>query len=144
MKVRHNTTLLEKAVDETIRRASLPSLKAQADAAATIQKASSLRRLATGIAIGIAAVGSGLGIYWAKSSKFEIKTVSIPSERPKDSATPPSAQDASQNKHKVSPDRPPKARPSIPLLLNPIPTMLLSPPRRLSTQRILQFSESAL
>ena len=119
MKVRHNTTLLEKAVDETIRRASLPSLKAQADAAATIQRASSLRRLATGIAIGIAAVGLGVGIYWAKSSKFEIKTVSIPSERPKDSATAPSAQDASQNNQKVSPDRPPKDEAVNPVVAEP-------------------------
>ena len=63
MEVRHNTTLLEQAVEHVVRRAAIPVIKAEADALHRKSRATSTRRLATGGAIAIAAVGIGLGAY---------------------------------------------------------------------------------
>ena len=57
METRHNTKLLEEAVALVVRRAEIPTKRAEAEAAAR-------RRLATGIAIAVASVGIGLGLWF--------------------------------------------------------------------------------
>jgi hypothetical protein len=67
MLVRHNTELLEKAVDLAVKRAAIPTLQAEAAAQQTMARAAGMRRLATGGAIAVAAVGIGLGVmlgFW--------------------------------------------------------------------------------
>lgn len=66
MQVRHNTTLLEQAVDHVVRRASIPLIEAEAAAQEKRNRATAFRRLATGAAIALVAVGIGLGIYLSK------------------------------------------------------------------------------
>jgi hypothetical protein len=61
--VRHNTSLLEQAVALVVQRASIPIRRAEADAAERFAQAAARRRLATGAAIALAAIGIGLGIY---------------------------------------------------------------------------------
>ena len=94
MLVRHNTELLEKAVDLAVKRAAIPTLQAEAAAQRTMARATGLRRLATGGAIALAAVGIGLGVmlgFWqpeetVASSKDEMaKTAELaapPEARP--------------------------------------------------------------
>ncbi|MER9130859.1 PAN domain-containing protein [Mesorhizobium sp. M0768] len=70
MLVRHNTSLLEQAVDLVIQRSAIPTLQAQAAAQEKTARATAFRRMATGGAIAVAAVGVGLGIklgLWDKS-----------------------------------------------------------------------------
>lgn len=66
MQVRHNTTLLEQAVDHVVRRASIPLIQAEAAAQERTLRAAAFRRLATGVAISLVAIGIGLGIYLSK------------------------------------------------------------------------------
>ncbi len=61
--VRHNTALLEQAVALVVQRASIPIRRAEAEAAERLARAAARRRLATGAAIALAAIGIGLGIY---------------------------------------------------------------------------------
>jgi PAN domain len=63
MEVRHNTALLEQALDSIVQRASIPIKQAEAEAALKRARAVARRRLATGGAVAIAAVGLGLGIF---------------------------------------------------------------------------------
>ena len=63
MEVRHNTALLEKAVELVVLRAAIPAQQAEAEALRKRAAAISQRRLATGIAIAVAALGVGLGFY---------------------------------------------------------------------------------
>ncbi|TPI29762.1 hypothetical protein FJW07_30095 [Mesorhizobium sp. B3-1-9] len=63
MLVRHNTKLLEQAVDLQIKRSAIPTLQAEADAHDKIARANAFRRLASGAAIAIAAVGIGIGVW---------------------------------------------------------------------------------
>ena len=65
MLVRHNTSLLEKAVELAMLRATMPSQRALADAAATQAKAKAQLRLATAVAFALASIGIGLGIFLA-------------------------------------------------------------------------------
>ena len=65
MQIKHNTSLLEEAVAHVVRQASIPSLKAEADAWEKRQRATGFRRLATGLAVAVAAVGIGWGISLA-------------------------------------------------------------------------------
>ena len=66
MQVRHNTSLLEQAIDHVVRRASIPLIAAEAAAAEKKQRAQGFRRLATGAAMALVAVGIGFGIYLSK------------------------------------------------------------------------------
>lgn len=61
MQVRHNTQLLEQAVDLLVKRSAIPTLEAEAAAQDKIARATAFRRVATGAAIAIAAIGLGLG-----------------------------------------------------------------------------------
>lgn len=65
MEVQHNTTLLEKAVEYSVRNASIPARKAEAAARQVEARAQGFRRLATGGAIALAAAGIGFGIWLA-------------------------------------------------------------------------------
>ncbi|WP_131922173.1 PAN/Apple domain-containing protein [Aminobacter aminovorans] len=62
MQVRHNTQLLEQAVNLLVKRSAIPTLEAQAAAQDRIARATGFRRLATGGAIAIAAIGIGIGV----------------------------------------------------------------------------------
>jgi hypothetical protein len=62
VQVRHNTQLLEQAVDLLVKRSAIPTLEAQAAAQDRIARATGFRRLATGGAIAIAAIGIGIGV----------------------------------------------------------------------------------
>ena len=64
MEVRHNTALLEKAVELVVLRAGIPAQQAEAEALHKRSVAIAQRRLATGVAIGVAALGIGLGLYF--------------------------------------------------------------------------------
>lgn len=61
MLVRHNTALLERAVDLVVKQAAIPTLQAEAVAHDKIARANAFRRLMTGAAVAIAAVGIGYG-----------------------------------------------------------------------------------
>lgn len=65
MEIRHNTSLLEKAVEHSVQNASIPSRKAEAAAKEVEARAHALRRIATGGGIALAAVGIGLGVWLA-------------------------------------------------------------------------------
>jgi hypothetical protein len=62
VEIRHNTKLLEQAVALVVERAAIPAREAAARVAEKHAQAISKRRLATGIAIAVAAIGVGLGI----------------------------------------------------------------------------------
>jgi hypothetical protein len=59
--VRHNTSLLEQAIDLQVKRSAIPALEAEAAAHDKIARANAFRRMATGAAIAIAAIGIGVG-----------------------------------------------------------------------------------
>ncbi|WP_160310406.1 hypothetical protein [Microvirga vignae] len=65
MQIRHNTSLLEQAVEHVVQRASIPVMQAQADALERTNRAVAIRRIATGAAVAIVAVGLGFGIKLA-------------------------------------------------------------------------------
>ena len=64
MEVRHNTSLLERAVELSVQRAAIPTQRAEAEAFKKRAEASAHRRLYTGVAIGVASLGIGLGIMF--------------------------------------------------------------------------------
>jgi hypothetical protein len=64
MDVRHNTALLERAIELIVQRASIPFRKAEAEAAERLAQATARRRLATGAAVALAAIGIGLGVFF--------------------------------------------------------------------------------
>ncbi|WP_206527303.1 hypothetical protein, partial [Mesorhizobium sp. M7A.F.Ca.CA.001.08.2.1] len=61
MLVRHNTKLLEQAIDLQIKRSAIPTLQAEAAAHDKIARANAFRRMASGAAIAMAAIGIGVG-----------------------------------------------------------------------------------
>ncbi|TGQ04883.1 MULTISPECIES: PAN domain-containing protein [unclassified Mesorhizobium] len=61
MLVRHNTALLEKAVDLVVKQAAIPTLEAEAAAYDRMARANAFRRMMTGAAVAVAAVGIGYG-----------------------------------------------------------------------------------
>lgn len=61
MQVRHNTQLLEQAIDLSVKQSAIPTLAAEAAAYEKIARANAFRRMATGAAIAVAAVGIGIG-----------------------------------------------------------------------------------
>ncbi|RWA77838.1 PAN domain-containing protein [Mesorhizobium sp.] len=61
--VRHNTKLLEQAIDLQIKRSAIPTLQAEAAAHDKIARANAFRRMASGAAIAMAAVGIGAGVW---------------------------------------------------------------------------------
>ncbi|RWE43125.1 MAG: hypothetical protein EOS79_15635 [Mesorhizobium sp.] len=61
MLVRHNTALLEKAVDLVVKQAAIPTLEAEAAAYDRMARANAFRRIMTGAAVAVAAVGIGYG-----------------------------------------------------------------------------------
>ena len=79
MEVRHNTALLEKAVELVVLRAGIPAQQAEAEALAKRAAAIAQRRLATGAAIGVAALGIGLGLYFGLWGNSGVQTPSLTS-----------------------------------------------------------------
>ncbi|MER8822774.1 hypothetical protein NKH70_23650 [Mesorhizobium sp. M0991] len=89
MLVRHNTTLLEQAVDLAVKRSAIPTLQAQAAAQEKTARATAIRRMATGGAIAVAAVGIGLGIKLGLWDKTLPEPVALPTiEQPSDLTSP--------------------------------------------------------
>jgi hypothetical protein len=76
--VRHNTTLLEQAVDLAVKRSAIPTLQAEAAAQEKTARATAFRRMATGGAIAVAAVGIGLGIKLGLWDKNLPEPVTLP------------------------------------------------------------------
>jgi hypothetical protein len=70
--VRHNTQLLEQAVDLLVKRAAIPTLEAEAAAHEKIARANAFRRMATGAAIAVAAVGIGIGVWLILDKNREV------------------------------------------------------------------------
>ncbi|RWB40286.1 MAG: hypothetical protein E5W15_08100 [Mesorhizobium sp.] len=113
MLVRHNTALLEQAVGLVVKRSAIPTLQAEAAAQEKVAKAAAFRRMATGGAIAVAAIGIGLGLklgLWQKpqlpptpisiprteipaqpaEKKADRPTVPVPTPRPTQVPIPPS------------------------------------------------------
>ncbi|ESW76763.1 MULTISPECIES: PAN domain-containing protein [unclassified Mesorhizobium] len=89
MLVRHNTTLLEQAVDLAVKRSAIPTLQAQAAAQEKTARATAFRRMATGGAIAVAAVGIGLGINLGLWDKTLPEPAALPTiEQPSDLTSP--------------------------------------------------------
>jgi hypothetical protein len=93
MDVRHNTALLEQAIALVVQRAAIPFKRAEAEAGEKLAQASARRRLATGAAIAIAAVGIGLGVFlgfWKpRVEPGQVTTSSVPSTIPTSPHTNP-------------------------------------------------------
>ncbi|MEM8686764.1 MAG: PAN domain-containing protein [Pseudomonadota bacterium] len=66
VEIRHNTKLLEEALHDIALRAALPAREAEATVKERELRASAWRRLATGIAIGLAALGIGVAVWFMK------------------------------------------------------------------------------
>lgn len=85
MEVRHNTKLLERAVELVVQRAGIPTRAAEAAAAERQARAAARRRLATGAAVALAAVGIGLGVmlgFWRREPDARIAEVTPPKSEP--------------------------------------------------------------
>jgi PAN domain len=69
--VRHNTKFLEEAIDLQVKRAAIPTLAAEAAAHDKIVRANAFRRMMTGGAVAVAAVGIGLGaaLFWERQHR---------------------------------------------------------------------------
>jgi hypothetical protein len=69
--VRHNTTLLEQAIDLQVKQSAIPTLQAEAAAHDKIARANAFRRMMTGAAIAVAAIGIGIGasLLWPQIPK---------------------------------------------------------------------------
>jgi hypothetical protein len=96
METRHNTTLLEKAVGLVVDQAAIPTRKAEADASFQMARATGLRRVATGGAVAIAAVGIGLAAWLALNPKEE-QVAQVP-EKPDKELTTSSVEKAAADK----------------------------------------------
>ena len=107
--VRHNTTLLEEAVAHIVRRAAIPTIEAEAAALHKRSRALAHRRLATGAAIALAAVGIGLGVFFGTRSRSPHIVVAAK----EDAKGPPPAK---------MPDRAPERVPSPAPIANPAPS----------------------
>jgi hypothetical protein len=95
VEIRHNTSLLEEAIAHIVRRATIPTLKAEAEALNKKSRAQAHRRLATGAAIALAAIGIGFGVYFANRPWVEspatadaTSPVVVPPSTPPPPATP--------------------------------------------------------
>jgi hypothetical protein len=87
--VRHNTTLLEKAITLVVERAAIGTRQAEAEAVAKRARAVAHRRLATGTAIALAAAGIGLGVMlglWRPTEHWATD-FALPSSSPQISTT---------------------------------------------------------
>lgn len=86
MQVRHNTSLLEQAVALAVRQKEIPTLQAQAAAFKARERATGFKRLATGGAIALAAIGLGWGLSLAYPRFFEDRDIPA-SPRPPSTVT---------------------------------------------------------
>ena len=94
MEVRHNTTALERALEVIAMRAEAPFLVASAAASDKIRRGEAIRRLASGAAIAIAAIGIGLGFYLSKKEPLATtkQEVSAQKQIPVDTSNLPKPQ----------------------------------------------------
>jgi hypothetical protein len=108
--VRHNTTLLEQAIDLQVKRSAIPTLQAEAAAHDKIARASGFRRLATGAAIAIAAIGIGIGVWLI----FDRDKLPGDTETANEQKTPPATEDREIPSKEDEPDPVPEPIPSEP------------------------------
>ncbi len=113
MQVRHDTSLLEKAIEQVLLRASIPTLQAQAEALEKTNKAVAIRRIATGAAIALVAIGIGLGIKFALDRNPnltgqvpQIQAQAIPDPVPQPPAPAPRPPDIPVTKSDPAPTQP--------------------------------------
>jgi hypothetical protein len=71
METRHDTSLLEKAVGLVVEQAAIPTKRAEAEASFQVARATGLRRVATGGAVAIGAVGIGLAAWLALNQPLQ-------------------------------------------------------------------------
>ncbi|WP_262272296.1 PAN/Apple domain-containing protein [Microvirga yunnanensis] len=110
MQVRHDTSLLEKAIEQVLLRASIPTLQAQAEALEKTNKAVAIRRVATGAAIALVAIGLGLGIKFAldrDSPPVSQESVIQAQVRPDPIPQPPMPAPRSPDHSASKPEQPP-------------------------------------
>ena len=110
MQVRHDTSLLEKAIEQVLLRGSIPALQAQAEALERTNKAVAIRRIATGAAIALVAIGLGLGIKFALDRDLTLagREPQIQAEvRPDPTPQPPNRSPRPENISAPRPDQPP-------------------------------------
>ena len=88
MEVRHNTKVLERAVELVVTRAETPLLAARAAARASLQRSDAIRRIATGTAIAVAAIGIGIGIFLSKNEPTPTVARSVPTQSQLTEVTP--------------------------------------------------------
>ncbi|PBB36760.1 PAN domain-containing protein [Mesorhizobium sp. WSM3868] len=91
MLVRHNTALLEKAVDLVVKQAAIPTLEAEAAAYDRMARANAFRRIMTGLAVAVAAVGIGYGasLFFGREAKLPPVYVDKPQDKRTDRIEPP-------------------------------------------------------
>ncbi|TGQ96512.1 hypothetical protein EN847_33450, partial [Mesorhizobium sp. M1C.F.Ca.ET.204.01.1.1] len=91
MLVRHNTALLEKAVDLVVKQAAIPTLEAEAAAYDRMARANAFRRIMTGLAVAVAAVGIGYGaaLFFGREAKLPHVVVDKPLDKRADRIEPP-------------------------------------------------------
>ncbi|MET0528033.1 MAG: hypothetical protein ABW003_06760, partial [Microvirga sp.] len=113
MQVRHDTSLLEKAIEQVLHRASIPTLQAQAEALEKTNKAVAIRRVATGVAIALVAIGIGLGIKFALDRNWavahpepQVQAQVTPQLKPQPTVTTPHPQDVPAPKAEKLPSQP--------------------------------------
>lgn len=107
MEVRHNTSLLERALEHVVRQASIPSIEAEARAHEKMARAQGFRRMATGAALGLAAVGIGLGLWLAYPNHTYV------SEAPAPGASPATTE-AAPDSNSPAKETPPSGAPTHP------------------------------
>jgi hypothetical protein len=115
MQIRHNTSLLEQAVEHVVQRASIPVLQAQADALERTNRAVAIRRIATGAAVAIVAVGLGFGIKLALDRDGVLASAATKPtghEQTKEASNQVTKEDFQQTQPK--PEATPKGQPSVP------------------------------
>ncbi|KUM27539.1 hypothetical protein AU467_16695 [Mesorhizobium loti] len=121
MLVRHNTALLEKAVDLVVKQAAIPTLEAEAAAYDRMARANAFRRMMTGAAVAVAAVGIGYGaaLFFGREIRPPVapdKPIEKRTDRldPSDTTTQPKSDRANPPKEAKPVDPPPVPLPSKP------------------------------
>ncbi|MBT1156708.1 hypothetical protein J1C56_14000 [Aminobacter anthyllidis] len=103
MLVRHNTELLEQAIDLQVKRSAIPTLQAEAAAHETIARANAFRRMATGAAIAVAAIGIGIGT-WLVFDRDALPVAQAPTVAKSEASTKEPTKSADKSVERLPPD----------------------------------------
>lgn len=113
MLVRHNTELLERAVDLVVKQAAIPTLQAEAAAYDKIARANAFRRMMTGAAVAVAAVGIGYGaaLFFGRELRLSPNVDTIENHIETDNMTPKETVSESKTERATVPIPEPAPRP---------------------------------